>query len=91
MKKSFIKKIFIKLSKLLGYEIIDGLSTSFNYRSDNNNVIGNNDAYKIGLLKENFLPNLNVTLNHSTGYKNPSFQRENLRKTKEIAGGGKIL
>ena len=56
----------------LGYEIIDGLSTSFNYRSDNNNVIGNNDAYKIGLLKENFLPNLNVTLNHSTGYKNPS-------------------
>ena len=56
----------------LGYQITDGLSTSLNYRTDNNNVVGNNDAYKIGILKENVLPNLDVRLNHSTGYKNPS-------------------
>ena len=48
------------------------LATSIHYRTDSNDVTGSNDSYKLGLIKENLFPDLNLTLSHSTGFKNPS-------------------
>lgn len=56
----------------VAYMFADGLSTSLHLRTDDNDVIGNNSSYKFGLLKENFIPELDLKLSHSTGFKNPS-------------------
>ena len=56
----------------VSYALVPDLAFSLHYRTDDNDVIGTNESYKLGLIKENLLPNLNVTLSHSTGFKNPS-------------------
>ena len=55
-----------------GYQLSNNLLTSLNLRSDKNYVVGENNSYKLGFLKKNLLSNLNLRLNHSSGYKNPS-------------------
>ena len=56
----------------IGYSFNNSLSSTINYRTDNNSTVGSNDSYKIGLLKEDIIPNLNFKISHSTGFKNPS-------------------
>jgi vitamin B12 transporter len=54
------------------YKFFNNLSGSINVRTDNNSVVGKNDSYKIGFLKENIFPKLNARLNFASGFKNPS-------------------
>ena len=56
----------------ISYKLSGDLSASLNVRNDNNSVVGKNDSYKIGFLKENVFPKLNVRLNFASGFKNPS-------------------
>ena len=56
----------------VSYKFLDDLAGTFHYRTDENDIIGNNESYKIGLIKENLFPDLDIKLSHSTGYKNPS-------------------
>ena len=56
----------------IAYSFMPDLATSIHYRTDSNDVTGSNDSYKLGLIKENLFPDLNLTLSHSTGFKNPS-------------------
>ena len=56
----------------IGYAFTDDLSTTMHYRTDSNDITNSNESYKFGLLKENILPDLDLTLSHSTGFKNPS-------------------
>ena len=55
----------------LGYKFYPDLIGSFYYRVDQNNVTGNNDSVKLGLLKKDITPKLDVRTTFSTGYKNP--------------------
>ena len=54
-----------------GYEF-DNWATTLNLRTDDNNLIGNNDSYKFGVLRQDILPNLDVSFSHAKGFKNPS-------------------
>ncbi len=54
-----------------GYEF-DNWATTLNIRTDDNNLIGSNDSYKFGIIRQDILPNLNVKFNHAKGFKNPS-------------------
>ena len=56
----------------MSYTITSDLFTTLHYRTDSNDISGNNDSYKLGFLKENLIPDLNLKLSHSTGFKNPS-------------------
>jgi vitamin B12 transporter len=56
----------------LGYNFDNNWSSSLNVRTDNNNIIGSNNSYKLGIMRENLIPKLNVRLNHAEGFKNPS-------------------
>ena len=56
----------------MSYALSDDMFTTMHYRTDSNDITGGNDSYKLGLLKENLLPDLNLRLSHSTGFKNPS-------------------
>ncbi len=56
----------------MSYAVSSSLFTTLHYRSDSNDITNSNDTYKIGLLKEHLLPDLHITLSHSTGFKNPS-------------------
>ena len=56
----------------VGYELFDNLSTSLNIRTDDNNLVGKNNSYKLGFFTENIFPKLDVKLNFANGFKNPS-------------------
>jgi vitamin B12 transporter len=56
----------------LGYNFDNGWSSSLNVRTDTNNIVGSNNSYKLGIMRENLLPKLNVRFNHAEGFKNPS-------------------
>ncbi len=56
----------------MGYKFFPDLIGSLYYRVDQNNVTGNNDSVKIGLLKKDLAPKLDVRTTLSTGFKNPS-------------------
>ena len=54
-----------------GYEQ-DQWATTFNLRTDENNLIGTNDSYKFGVIRKDIFPRLDVKFNHAKGFKNPS-------------------
>lgn len=56
----------------VGYNFDNDWSTSLNVRTDKNNVVGDNNAYKFGIIKEKLLPKIDLRFNHAVGYKNPS-------------------
>ena len=56
----------------LGYNFNNDWSSSLNVRTDNNNIVGSNNSYKLGIMRENLLPKLNLRFNHAEGFKNPS-------------------
>jgi len=61
----------------VGYNFTNDWSTSLNVRTDNNNVVGDNNTYKFGVMKENLLPKLDFRFNHAVGFKNPSLYQLN--------------
>ena len=54
-----------------GYDL-DKWATTLHVRTDDNNLIGDNDSYKFGIIRKDIIPNLNVKFNQSKGFKNPS-------------------
>ena len=61
----------------VGYNFDNDWSTSLNVRTDKNNVVGDNNAYKFGIMKEKLLPKIDLRFNHAVGYKNPSLYQLN--------------
>ena len=56
----------------ISYIFRDDIYTTVHYRNDNNSITKSNDSYKIGIMKTDLLPELDVRLSHNTGFKNPS-------------------
>ena len=56
----------------IGYKFFPDLIGSLYYRVDQNSVTGNNDSVKLGLLKKDIAPKLDIRTTFSTGFKNPS-------------------
>jgi len=56
----------------LGYNFSSDLVGSMHLRTDKNSVVGVNDSLKIGLQKNDLLPELNLRTTYSIGHKTPS-------------------
>ena len=71
---SFLKGNYDNLGIYMNsaFKLPKDMYSSFNLRSDENSVVGKNNSYQLSLLKENFLPKINLRINHSKGFKNPS-------------------
>jgi len=56
----------------IGYRFTDDWIGSLHLRGDNNSVIGRNDSLRMGLTKQNLLPDLTARASISQGFRSPS-------------------